>query len=114
MKGKQLTSRTALAICAMLLISSAVEASDLPRYDPKKFCREVANVSGGSAMIEEGCMQIEQQAYNNLKSSWASYPERARNFCNQVANTSGGAYQILEGCIQQEVQTGSTSEEFQY
>lgn len=42
-----------------------------PRYAVAAYCQKIGNVAGGSAAIERGCMDNEQQAYNSLKANWA-------------------------------------------
>lgn len=90
------------------------QAQTIPRYNVEGYCQQVADVSGGSAMIFNGCMDMEQQAYNVLKTIWAQLPGNARNYCDEVARVSGGSYSILQGCIEMETDAASSPRSFDY
>ncbi|HZK23774.1 MAG TPA: hypothetical protein VFC74_00090, partial [Oscillospiraceae bacterium] len=66
----------------------SAHANQIPRYNPEAYCQQVANFSGGSSMILNGCIDMEQQSYNNLKRIWASIPNRTQNYCEEVASTT--------------------------
>lgn len=106
--------RKILLFTLLTLPYTGVQAKEMPRYDPEAYCQQVANVSGGSSMIFNGCIDMEQQSYNNLKSVWASIPNRTKNYCDKVASVAGGSYSILEGCIDMELEAASSSKEFQF
>lgn len=89
-------------------------AQNIPRYDVPARCRQVAEVSGGSSMIYNGCMEMEQEAYDTLKTSWSSIPSRMRSYCDEVGQVSGGSYTILTGCIEMEADAASNTPEFKY
>ena len=101
----------ALAIAFQTL---PAHAQTIPRYDVAGYCEEVANVSGGSAMILNGCMDMEQEAYNALKSVWAQIPSKPRNYCDEVAKVSGGSYSILKGCMETETNAADAPRSFDY
>lgn len=89
-------------------------ASEMPRYSPEGYCQQVADVSGGSSMIFNGCIDMEQQSYNSLKRVWASIPSRVKSYCNEVASVTGGSYSILEGCIDMEIDAANSGKKFQF
>lgn len=93
---------------------SAVSANEIPRYDPERYCKRVADTTGGSAMIFNGCMDMEQDHYNTLKRTWASVPDRTKSYCKQVAQSTGGSYMILEGCIDMEMDEAESPRSFQF
>lgn len=95
-------------------ISAPVLAQDLPRYPVESYCQEVADVSGGSSMIYNGCIDMEQTSYNNLKSKWGRVPARSRSYCDEVARVVGGSYSTLEGCVQMENDAASSTPSFEY
>lgn len=100
------------AVFASLALSA--QAQTIPRYDVEDYCQQVAEVSGGSAMIFNGCMDMEQQAYNALKPDWAQIPSKSRNYCDEVAKVSGGSYGILKGCMDMETDAAKAPRSFDY
>jgi len=103
-------------VCAIVSAStvSGANAGSIPRYDVESYCTEVMNVSGGSKTIFNGCIDMEQSAYNNLKRSWSSLPSQTRSYCDEVGRVAGGSYAIMEGCIQMENQASDNTSVFQY
>ncbi|MGB6969158.1 MAG: hypothetical protein WBD76_07830, partial [Methyloceanibacter sp.] len=60
----------AIVVLLVLGLAGAVpaRAASLPQYDPEAHCRKVANSIGAySAMIDKGCLEMEQGAYDSLK-----------------------------------------------
>jgi|SRR5690625_2784731 len=100
-----------LAIFGLLGVAYAAE---LPRYDVEGHCNEVASVSGGSSMIKNSCMDMEQSAYNALKVKWSSTSEKIKAHCNDVARVTGGSYTILQSCIEMEESAESSPRKFKY
>ena len=110
---------TLAAIClvAALLMASPAQASpanDIPRYDPERHCREVAEFGGGSSTIYNGCIDLEQDSYNDLRARWAYLPTRIRSHCDDVARFGGGSYQILHGCVQMEEEAAGSPRSFKF
>ena len=100
---------------ALLAFSAlGAHASEMPRYNPEGYCQQVTDVSGGSSMIFNGCIDMEQRSYNNLKRTWASIPSRTKSYCDDVAKVAGGSYSILEGCIDLEADAASSNKGFQF
>jgi len=102
------------AFAMMLIAASPSFAETIPKYDVASYCQNVSDVSGGSAMIYNGCVDMEQTAYNGLKGSWNSLPSRVRTYCDEVGRVSGGSYSILEGCIAMETEAANGSSTFKY
>lgn len=102
------------AVFAGLMAVPVARAQDMPRYDVEAYCQEVAEFSGGSEMIFNGCMEMEQDAYNSRKAEWASLPGKARDYCDEVAEFSGGSYAILDGCLDMETEAAASTPTFQY
>jgi hypothetical protein len=98
----------------LLTIASPAFADAVPRYDVASYCQTVSDVSGGSAMIYNGCVDMEQIAYNGLKARWGSIPSRVRSYCDEVGRVSGGSYSILEGCIAMETEAANGTSTFKY
>lgn len=65
-------------------------------------------------MIYNGCLKMEQEAYDTLKMSWGSVPDRAKSYCDEVARVSGRSYSILKGCLDMESEASSTTPEFKF
>lgn len=99
---------------AFACLAVPAQAQTIPRYNVESYCQQVADVSGGSAMIFNGCMDMEQQAYNVLKPNWAKIPGRSRNYCDEVARVTGGSYAILQGCIEMETGAANSPRSFDY
>ena len=106
--------RTVLALLAAIFVVPPAVAGEIPRFDVKGYCNSVADISGGSSMIYNGCIDMEQQAYNALKSSWAGLPDRQQKYCHEVAEISGGSYMILKGCIDMESDAAGAPSTFEY
>lgn len=101
-------------IAGFLAVSSAY-AQQMPRYDVNGYCRQVSDVGGGSDVIYNGCIDMEQQAYNKRKAEWSSLPQKTRSYCDEVARVGGGgSYSILDGCIDMEVGAAGSTPAFKY
>ncbi len=103
--------RRLLLLGCMLGLSAVAE---VPRYDVEGYCEKLKKVSGGSDMIYNSCIDMEQDAYNNLKPNWAIYPEETKKYCNRLGEVSGGAYSILETCIDMELEESSNKSKFEF
>lgn len=107
----------AILLIAVTIVAAAISlahAQDIPRYDVSAYCNQVADVSGGSSVIYNGCIDLEQDAYDDLKVAWPSIAPRSLSYCNDVAQISGGSYVILQGCIDMETDAASSTPEFKY
>lgn len=107
-----------IAALALTLMSTPTLANDLPRFNVDQQCDEIANFGGSySEMTKQGCMQMEQQAYNQLKPTWGSLPDAMQTQCLEIASFGGpGSYSTLQGCIQMEQNAAATNRntEFKY
>lgn len=97
-----------------LMTVSATYAQPIPRYDPEAYCKQVSDISGGSAMIYNGCMDMEQEAYDKRKNEWASIPQKTASYCDDVARVSGGSYMMLDGCLDMEADAVATTPGFKF
>ena len=95
---------------------STVASADMPRYDVSSHCDAIARFGGNySATMYDGCFEMEQAAYNSLKSRWDSLNSALRSHCNDIATfASPGSYSMLEGCVMMEEQASSTNNTFDY
>ena len=104
-----------IAVAALPLSPTFASAQSIPRYDPAASCEEVAATADGSRVIYNGCMQMEQEAYNVLKSTWPSLPASTRDSCDEVARSGGhGTYAILKGCVDMEAEAAADEPEFEF
>jgi len=103
-----------IAAFAAILVSPIAIAQSIPRYNPEAYCKQVADISGGSAMIFNGCMEMEQDAYDKRKAGWSSISGQAASYCDEVARVSGGSYMILDGCLDMEADAMATTPSFQF
>lgn len=99
---------------AFICLAAPAQAQSIPRYNVEGYCQQVADVSGGSALIFNGCMDTEQQAYNALKPVWTQIPSKSRNYCDEVAQVSGSSYGILKGCVDMETNAANAPRSFDY
>ncbi len=78
--------------------------NDLPSYDVKKHCKEIASAVGGFSEEMYGtCFDQEQLAYDNIKSIWKLLSEDTKQYCSRVAGViADGSYEMLETCVKQE------------
>ena len=107
-------ARLSLPVVALAVPTGAL--ADPPRYDVAVHCTEVASFGGEySEMMYDGCFDMEQASYDNLKRRWDAIPSRMRQHCDEVATFGGtGSYALLEGCVQMEEAAASTDNTFQY
>ncbi|WP_299362726.1 hypothetical protein [uncultured Paracoccus sp.] len=103
-----------LFAAAATLCAAPALAADLPRYQVEDYCTQVSDVSGGSRMIYNSCIDMEQTAYDHLRGDWSGLPAQARRYCDEVARVTGGSYSILQGCIEMELGAGSSTPSFRY
>ena len=104
-----------IALLSSLLSASAAHA-EMPRYDVEAHCKQVASVGGAySASLYNGCFDMEQSAYNSLRSRWDGLPASMRKHCDDVASFAGvGSYSLLEGCIRMEEDAARQPKKFEY
>ncbi|PYE86843.1 hypothetical protein C7477_11972 [Phyllobacterium leguminum] len=65
-------------------------------------------------MIYNGCIQMEQDAYNDLKDVWPGVSAKTQNYCDEVARVSDSSYGILKGCIDMETDAATSTPEFKF
>lgn len=65
-------------------------------------------------MVMNGCMDMEQKSYDQLKQTWASISGEIKTHCQEVAEFGGGDYMTLKGCIDMEQRAVSTPRKFNY
>lgn len=107
------TMKFIYAIMALLVVAPAW-ASDIPRYDPPRYCKSVSEFGGGGAMIYNGCIKMEQEAYDGLKRIWNGLSAKTKNYCDEVARFGDRSYAILKGCIDMEREATSSTPEFKF
>lgn len=98
--------RLVLFVGAAFLFNAPVALADtisIPEFDTKVYCKKMAGMAGGSAMIEETCREAEAMS----KAKSARYPANPRleNICRKQAEFAGGSYQIFETCLEMETQS---------
>lgn len=105
-----------LAVLGLTLWAGGVMANGIPRFDVEGQCKLVASVGGEfSNLTYNGCIQMEQSAYNRLKGNWASIPAGIRRQCAEVATVGGpGSYSTLGGCVDMEIQAASNKKSFSF
>jgi hypothetical protein len=85
----------------MVAVGMTLLCSGAFAFDINGYCRQVADVVGGSYQIEETCRQQERQAQSNLFRK--QVPPRVESYCREVGQAVGGSYQIMDTCVQQEL-----------
>lgn len=65
-------------------------------------------------MIMQGCLEMEQDAYNILKDNWNDIDPAILGYCDEVAQVSGESYSIFQGCVELEMSSAQKSEGFEF
>ena len=66
-------------------------------------------------MTYNGCVDMEQSSYNNLKGRWSEIPAPTRRECMNIATFGGtGDYTTLQGCIDMEMSAASNKSTFSF
>lgn len=97
MKKFAATSMVAGILCFCFVTAYAFDVY----FDTNRYCRQVADVVGGSYQIEQTCHEQELDAKRKLERM--IIPERIKKYCTEVAQTIGGSYQIMKTCVEQEL-----------
>ncbi|WP_275286907.1 hypothetical protein [Halomonas elongata] len=96
-------------------LSGMALASGIPRFDVEGHCEQVASVGGSSNMLYNSCIDMEQQAYDNLKPAWSNLPGNIQSHCTDVSSVGGpGSYSLLESCVQMETEAANNRESFSF
>ncbi|RWD31317.1 MAG: hypothetical protein EOS22_04655 [Mesorhizobium sp.] len=107
--------RLAFVVATALAAVPAAHAQQIPRYDVAGYCRQLSDTGGGSAIVYNGCIDMEQNAYNKRKPQWPSLPAKTRAYCDSLARMGGGgSYMVLDGCIDMEIGAAGSAPEFKY
>jgi hypothetical protein len=85
----------AAAGAALLIFSAVAFAADVPRLDVAGACRAAAGADIGIKYDAERCLKSENDARDQLKAQWTSFPATDRSLCTQTA-TMGGAASYVE------------------
>lgn len=95
--------KKAFALIGFFALSGGAFAAELPQYDIKASCHEIAEIgAGGSTVIERQCRQDEADALRRLKQM--DIPTKTLRGCDEIASAGGGeSYVILEQCIKDEL-----------
>ena len=105
--------RTLVAVVGMFLVAPT-HAQEMPRFDVEEHCKEVSEFSGGSSVLYNSCIRMEQEAYDNRKSDWQSLPSQTRSHCTEVASFTGGSYSLLDSCVRMELEASSNTPSFKF
>jgi hypothetical protein len=99
-----------LVFVSLAIAGGSAFAQDVPRFEVSSHCRKVASFAGSySESLFGGCMDMEQSAYDGLKTRWARIPAATRAHCLQVASFAGGSYALLQGCVDMEDSAARTN-----
>lgn len=105
---------TVIGIIVFASSIASANAQSMPKYDPVTYCKGVSDYSGGSSVVYNGCIEMEQSSYNELKPKWAALSSKTRNHCEEVARYSDGSYVILKGCVDMEADAAASTPEFKF
>ncbi|MDR5887576.1 hypothetical protein [Vreelandella janggokensis] len=105
-----------LAIALLAGLASTANAQEIPRFDVEAHCDNIARFGGDFSNITyNGCIDMEQSAYNNLKNRWGDVPTGIRSECMNIATFGGtGDYMTLQGCIDMETSAANNQSEFSF
>lgn len=103
-------------VVVVLLCAASGAWADMPNYDVEAHCHKVAAFGGApSQSVMNGCLHMEQSAYDHLKPVWDSLPKAMRDHCDQVATFGGpGSFSVLQGCIDMERNAQKQNEQFKF
>jgi hypothetical protein len=96
---------------ALILLSVGSAAQSIPKLDVPGFCAVAAGKRGGAGFegLYWSCIDMAQEAYQDLQLRWSAIPEATRIHCLRAAAPAGsrGSYQTLKTCvdIQEEART---------
>jgi hypothetical protein len=86
---------------ALLIFSAMAFAADVPRLDVAGACRAAAGADLGIKYDVDRCLKSENEARDQLKAQWASFPAADRSLCTQTATMGGTAsYVELITCLE--------------
>ena len=113
---QSMKSSALAVILPALFFPASAQAQQLPHFDVTTHCKEVASFGGSySAMLNNSCIDMEQDAYNHLKPVWGRLPGSMRDHCTEVAAFGGpGSYSLLESCVKMESDAASSQKTFRY
>ena len=83
-------------------------AQELPRLDAVTYCR--LKTSNQSAFLQQGCLTVEQSAYDYLKRVWAAMPLAIREKCFSARVAE--SYSMMQGCVNVETGAAQNVEKF--
>lgn len=109
-----MTKRLTLAALALAALPLTASADDVPRYDVESYCQDVSDMAGGSNSIFNSCIDMEQDAYNELKSRWSGLSARTRSYCDEIGQTAGESYSIMNSCVDMETEAADNRGSFSY
>lgn len=99
-----------MIVLALAISTMAYAAGDVPKYDVDKFCEAIAK---GKATIHNACIDMEQNAYADVKKRWADIPDGIKEYCGAIA---GGAnsYQAFIECEKLEKKEAKNKKSFKH
>jgi hypothetical protein len=100
---------------ALVCAPAGQAAAEMPNYDAEAHCKRMANYSGTpSQSLLNGCLRLEQTAYDELKPAWDALPAATRAHCDRLAKVRGGSYSLLQGCVRLEQDAQKDNEQFKF
>jgi len=60
----------------------------------------LAAKNDGGAALEDGCFDMVQSSYNQLKEAWPEIPGLRRECIKISSFASPGSYALLQGCVE--------------
>lgn len=106
----------ASTVClASLCAGPATAQGSLPKFDPVANCDVASAFSGGSESVKRSCLDMEQSAYDELKTAWAGAPAKAKEYCEKFARSGGkGSYSLLRSCLDMEIKSADQNKDTQF
>jgi len=98
---------------ALLIFSAVAFAADVPRLDVATACRAAAGADLGIDYDVNRCLKSENDARDQLKTQWASFPAADRTLCTQTATMGGTAsYVELITCLELKRDVAKTPQDY--
>jgi hypothetical protein len=107
--------RLAFLVAGIFATVTVVYAQQIPRYDVAGYCRQLSDTGGGSAIVYNGCIDMEQNATTSASRNGLPYRRKTRTYCDSLARMGGGgSYTVLDACIDMEIGAAGSTPDFKY
>jgi hypothetical protein len=83
-----------------LVMAKFDKSQAFPDFDPESMCREEVISNGADLDAYNGCIDMEQDSYDQWKSKWQGLDPVIQEYCIDFATFHGGSYERLGECLE--------------